>query len=80
MPRSARKESGYGIYHVMMRGTRGPRNLEPCCWNARMVYGSRWLQKIFWRSDESVFERRLAVLQLFVLAEVVNLMFRVEGL
>ena len=23
MPRSARKESGYGIYHVMMRGTRG---------------------------------------------------------
>ena len=22
MPRSARKESGYGIYHVMMRGTR----------------------------------------------------------
>lgn len=33
-----------------------------------MVYGSRWLQKIFWRSDESGFERRLAVLQLLVLA------------
>lgn len=35
-----------------------------------MVYGSRWLQKIFWRSDESGFERRVGVLRLFVLAKV----------
>jgi hypothetical protein len=35
-----------------------------------MVYGSRWLQKIFWRSDDSGFERRVAVLQLFVMAKV----------
>lgn len=33
-----------------------------------MACGSRWLQKIFWRSDESGFERRVGVLQLFVLA------------
>ena len=47
MPRSARKESGYGIYHVMMRGI-----------NRQAIFDKRSRDGSLIRSGESG-ERRL---------------------